>query len=33
LPTQQALADLVALADELASIRRHTGRAGPSVIT
>ena len=33
LPTQQALSDLVALAGELAQIRRHTGRAAPSVIT
>ncbi len=33
LPTQQALADLVALAGDLAQIRQHTGRAEPSVIT
>lgn len=33
LDTQKALADLVAAADEIAGIRRHTGRAQPSVIT
>jgi phosphoglucomutase len=33
LDTQSALAPLVALADSLASIGRHTGRTGPSVIT
>ncbi len=31
--TQAALADLVALAGDLSSIRRHTGRDAPSVIT
>jgi phosphoglucomutase len=31
--TQQALADLVAAADDIAGIRAHTGRAKPSVIT
>ncbi len=33
LETQQALAELIALADSLAEIRRHTGRMQPSVIT
>lgn len=33
LDTQQALADLIAAADEIAGIRRHTGRGRPSVIT
>jgi phosphoglucomutase len=33
LDTQEALADLLAAADEIAGIRRHTGRDGPSVIT
>ena len=33
LETQHALADLIALADELAGITRSTGRRGPSVIT
>ena len=33
LDTQEALADLIAAADEIAGIRRHTGREGPSVIT
>ena len=33
LPTAEALAPLIALAGELAEIRRHTGRAAPSVIT
>ncbi len=31
--TQQALADLIAAADDIAGIRRHTGRDKPSVIT
>jgi phosphoglucomutase len=31
--TQQALADLIAIADELAGIKRHTGREEPTVIT
>ncbi len=31
--TQAALADLVAIADELAGIQRHTGRDAPTVIT
>ena len=31
--TQAALADLVALADQLAGIRQRTGRMAPSVIT
>ncbi|KQZ94151.1 phosphoglucomutase [Mesorhizobium sp. Root157] len=31
--TQQALADLIAAADDIAGIRSHTGRAKPSVIT
>ena len=31
--TQQALADLIAAADDIAGIRRHTGRDRPSVIT
>ncbi|HTV71976.1 MAG TPA: alpha-D-glucose phosphate-specific phosphoglucomutase [Rhizobiaceae bacterium] len=30
---QEALADLIAAADEIAGIRRHTGRAAPTVIT
>ncbi len=33
LDTQVALADLIAAADEIAGIRRHTGRELPSVIT
>ncbi len=33
LDTQAALADLIAAADEIAGIRRHTGRERPSVIT
>ncbi|MBS3648207.1 alpha-D-glucose phosphate-specific phosphoglucomutase [Pseudaminobacter sp. 19-2017] len=33
LDTQEALADLVRAADEIAGIRRHTGRDKPSVIT
>jgi len=33
LDTQQALADLIALADEVAEIHRRTGRAAPDVIT
>jgi phosphoglucomutase len=33
LDTQQALADLIAAADDIAGIRSHTGRAKPSVIT
>lgn len=31
--TQEALADLIAVADEIAGIKRHTGRSGPTVIT
>jgi len=31
--TQEALADLIAAADDIAGIRRHTGRDRPSVIT
>lgn len=31
--TQEALADLVVLAEEIADIRRHTGRDAPTVIT
>jgi phosphoglucomutase len=30
---QEALADLIAIADEIAGIRRHTGRERPTVIT
>ena len=33
LETQDALADLIVLAESLAEIRRHTGRTQPSVIT
>jgi phosphoglucomutase len=33
LDTQQALADLIVAADKIAGIRKHTGRASPSVIT
>ncbi len=33
IPTQQALAPLIALADRLAGIRERTGRAQPTVIT
>ena len=33
LDTQQALADLIAIADTIAGIRERTGRAAPSVIT
>lgn len=31
--TQEALADLISLADEIAGIKRHTGRGAPTVIT
>jgi phosphoglucomutase len=31
--TQAAMADLIALADDLAGIRERTGRAAPDVIT
>ena len=31
--TQAALADLIALADELAELHRRTGRAKPDVVT
>ena len=31
--TQEALADLIAAADDIAGIRSHTGRDAPSVIT
>lgn len=31
--TQEALADLIAAADEIAGITKHTGRSAPSVIT
>ncbi len=31
--TQQALAELIALADEIAGIRSRTGRAAPDVVT
>jgi phosphoglucomutase len=31
--TQEALHDLITLADEIAGIKRHTGRPGPTVIT
>ncbi|WP_028101726.1 alpha-D-glucose phosphate-specific phosphoglucomutase [Pseudoduganella violaceinigra] len=33
IPTQQALAGLIAIADSVASIAMHTGRSNPSVIT
>jgi phosphoglucomutase len=33
LDTQQALADLIAAADQIAGIKAHTGRDKPSVIT
>jgi phosphoglucomutase len=33
LDTQEALADLLGAADDIAGIRSHTGRKGPSVIT
>ena len=33
LETQAALADLIAAADEIAGISRHTGRNKPTVIT
>ncbi len=33
LDTQEALAELIAVAEDLAEIRRHTGRTQPSVIT
>jgi phosphoglucomutase len=33
LETQDALADLIACAEKIAEIRRHTGRDKPSVIT
>jgi phosphoglucomutase len=32
-PTQEALADLIAAADDIAGIAKHTGRDTPSVIT
>jgi phosphoglucomutase len=32
-PTQTALAPLIALAQQLARIREHTGRSEPSVVT
>ena len=31
--TQEALSDLIAVADTIAGIRAHTGRNAPSVIT
>ena len=31
--TQEALADLIAVADTIAGIKAHTGRNAPSVIT
>jgi phosphoglucomutase len=31
--TQKALADLIAAAEDIAGIRKHTGRDKPSVIT
>ena len=33
IPTQQALAELAAIADSVARLRAHTGREGPTVIT
>lgn len=33
IPTQQALAGLIAIADSVASIAMHTGRSNPTVIT
>ena len=33
IPTQQALAELAAIADSVAGLRAHTGREGPTVIT
>ncbi len=33
IPTQQALAGLIAAAEQLAGIRRHTGRSQPTVVT
>ena len=33
LDTQEALADLISAADDIAGIARHTGRSAPSVIT
>jgi phosphoglucomutase len=32
-PTQAALGSLIAIADELAAVRHHTGQPGPTVIT
>ncbi len=33
IPTQEALRDLIAIADEVAEIKKRTGRNGPTVIT
>ncbi len=33
LDTQQTLSDLIAIADEVSGLRKHTGRTAPSVIT
>jgi phosphoglucomutase len=33
IPTQQALASLIAIADSVASIAMNTGRSNPTVIT
>ena len=33
IPTQEALAELAAIADSVAGLRAHTGREGPTVIT
>lgn len=32
-PTQQALAPLIAIASSIARIQQHTGRKAPSVVT
>jgi phosphoglucomutase len=33
MPTQEALAELAAIADKVAGLRAHTGRAAPTVVT
>jgi len=33
LDTQEALAELIAIADELSDLKKRTGRARPSVVT
>ena len=33
IPTQEALAELAAIADSVAGLRAYTGREGPTVVT